>query len=113
VLDVIFIHWLGTIGPTIGTGVAFSYYVLAHCLLYRRSDVAIPWSGCAVSLSRGVAAGLVGAAISLVWLHGFSTTSTAPVLAALLLGGAASAAALIALGEMDAGLWRLMRESES
>jgi O-antigen/teichoic acid export membrane protein len=113
VLDLIFIHWLGTIGPTIGTGVAFGYYVLAHCLLYRRSDISIPWRGCALSFARGVFAGLVGAAIALVWLHGFSTTGALPVLAALTLGGAASAAALIALGEMDISLWRLIREREA
>ena len=110
VLDVIFIHWIGTIGPTIGTGVAFAYYVLAHCLLYRRSDIAIPWRGCALSFTRGLLAGLVGAALALVWLHGFATTGAAPVLAALTLGGAGAAVALVALGELDVSLWRLMRE---
>jgi O-antigen/teichoic acid export membrane protein len=110
VLDVVFIHWLGTIGPTLGTGIAFAYYVVAHALLYRRTDIAVPWRSFAISLARGAFAGLVGAALALVWLSGFSAATTAVVVVAALLGGAASAVVLIGLGEWDLGLWRLLRE---
>ena len=110
VLDVILIHWLGIIGPTIGTGIAFTYYVLAHCLLYRRTDVAVPWRRCAYSLVRGAVAGLVGGAVALVWLHGFSTEQLPAVLAAIVLGGAGAAVTLIAVGEWDMSLLRLLRE---
>jgi O-antigen/teichoic acid export membrane protein len=110
VLDVVFIHWIGTIGPTIGTGIAFTYYVVAHCLLYRRTDVAMPWRRCAFSLLRGAVAGLVGAAVALVWLQGFAHDETAAVLAAIVLGGVGSVVTLIAVGEWDMSLLRLMRE---
>ena len=98
------------IGPTIGTGIAFTYYVLAHCLLYRRTDVAVPWRRCAYSLVRGAVAGLVGGGVALVWLHGFSTEQLPAVLAAIVLGAAGAAVTLIAVGEWDMSLLRLLRE---
>ena len=110
VLDVVLIKWLGVIGPTIGTGVAFAYYLLAHCLLYRRTDITVPWRSFAVSAVRGSLAGLLGAAVALVWLSGFDSPEAGAVLTGAVLGGAGATVGLVALGEWDIGLWRLLRE---
>jgi O-antigen/teichoic acid export membrane protein len=111
VLDVFLIHWIGTIGPTIGTGIAFTYYLLAHCLLYRRTDLTVPWRSFGASLVRGVLAGLLGSALALVLLSAVSDASAPAVLAAAALGGGVAVAALVALGEWDMDLWRLLREN--
>ena len=48
--------------------------------------------------------------MALVWLHGFSTEQLPAVLAAIVLGGAGAAVTLIAVGEWDMSLLRLLRE---
>jgi O-antigen/teichoic acid export membrane protein len=110
VLDLVFIQWLGTIGPTIGTGIAFAYYTFAHCRLYRRTDIAVPWRSFGISCARGIAAGLAGAAVARACLYGFASPGVAIVLAAGILGAAIAAGILVAIGEWNMSLWRLMRE---
>ena len=108
-LDVIFIHWLGTIGPTIGTGIAFTYYTFAHCLLYRRTDIAVPWrrSGSRAPAASGRPR---GRAVARACLYGFSSPGVAIVLAAGDPGGRGRRRILVAVGEWNLSLWRLMRE---
>ena len=110
VLDLVLIQWIGTIGPTIGTGVAFAYYTLAHCLLYRRTDIEVPWRSFGISCARGLAAGLAGAAVARACLYGFAAPGVAIVLAAGILGAVVAAGILVAIGEWNLSLWRLMRE---
>ncbi len=111
VIDVIAIKLVGQIGPTIGTGIAFAYYVLAHTLLYRQTDVRFPWRRVAVSLVRGTAAGLAGSGVALLVFHQTDRPSTFVVLAVGLLGAVLAALLLVALREFDRSLWHTLRES--
>jgi O-antigen/teichoic acid export membrane protein len=111
VIDVIAIKQVGQIGPTIGTGVAFAYYVLAHTLLYGDTDVRFPWRRVAISLARGTVAGLGGSGVALLVLHQTGRPGTIVVLGIGLLGAVFAALILIALREYDRTLWHTLRES--